>query len=169
MATKGHSDRTVAMALAVALRLGLSQQDQEWTQYTAILHDIGKIGIPEAILNRPAKLTPEEFEVMKQHPVLGCEMVSRIGFLKPIIPFVRADHERWDGKGYPDGLAGEAIPLIARIVAVVDAYDAMTSDRIYRKAPGREYAIQELKQYAGTQFDPTMVKILLEVLRDKMI
>ncbi len=96
-------------------------------------------------------------------------MVSRIGFLKPIIPFVRADHERWDGKGYPDGLAGEAIPLIARIVAVVDAYDAMTSDRIYRKAPGKEYAIQELKRCAGIQFDPTVVKTFLEVLSDKMI
>jgi response regulator RpfG family c-di-GMP phosphodiesterase len=169
VATKGHSDRTVAMALAVALRLGLSQQDQEWTQYTAILHDIGKIGIPESILNKPAKLTPEEFEVMKRHPVLGCEMISQIGFLKPIIPFVRADHERWDGRGYPDGLSGEAIPAISRIVAVVDAYDAMTSDRIYRKAPGREYAVQELERCAGTQFDPAMVKVFLEVLRDKMV
>jgi response regulator RpfG family c-di-GMP phosphodiesterase len=167
--TKGHSDRTVIMALAVALRLGMSQQEQEWTQYTAILHDIGKIGVPESILNKPDKLTSEDFEVMKRHPVLGCEMISQIEFLRPIVPFVRADHERWDGKGYPDGLAGEAIPLIARIVAVVDAYDAMTSDRIYRKAPGKEYAIQELKRRAGTQFDPTVVKAFLEVLSDKMI
>jgi response regulator RpfG family c-di-GMP phosphodiesterase len=169
VATKGHSDRTVEMALAVARRLGLSPQEQEWTQYTAILHDIGKIGVSESILNKPDKLTPEEFEVMKRHPQMGCEMISQIEFLKPIVPFVRADHERWDGKGYPDGLAGEAIPLIARIVAVVDAYDAMTSDRVYRKAPGREYAIQELNRCAGSQFDPTVVKTFLEVLREKLI
>ncbi len=167
LSMKGHCDRTVAMALAVTRRLGLSQQEQEWTQYTAILHDIGKIGIPESILNNPAKLSPEDLEVMKRHPVLGCEIISQIEFLKPIVPFVRADHERWDGKGYPDGLAGEAIPLIARIVAVVNAYDAMTSDRVYQKAPGREYAIQELKRCIGTQFDPTVVKTFLEVLIDK--
>ncbi|MCI0527412.1 MAG: response regulator [Nitrospira sp.] len=169
LATKGHSDRTVEMALAVARRLGLSQQEEEWAQYTAILHDIGKIGIPESILNKPADLTHDDFEVMRRHPLLGCEMISQIEFLRPIVPFIRADHERWDGKGYPDGLAGEAIPLIARIVAVVDAYDAMTSDRIYRKAPGREYAIQELQRCAGTQFDPTVVKTFLKILKDKLI
>ncbi|MBI3596696.1 MAG: PAS domain S-box protein [Nitrospirae bacterium] len=162
--TKGHSDRTVALALAVTRRLGLSEQEQEWAQYTAILHDIGKIGIPESILNKPAKLTPEEFEVMKRHPELGCEIISQIEFLAPVVPLVRADHERWDGRGYPDGLAGEAIPLIARIVGVVDAYDAMTSDRIYRKAPGKAYAIQELKRCAGTQFDPKVVEALLECI-----
>jgi PAS domain S-box-containing protein len=162
--TKGHSDRTVALALAVASRLGLSETEEGWAQYTAILHDIGKIGIPESILNKPDKLTPEEYEIMKRHPELGCEIISQIEFLKPIVPFVRADHERWDGRGYPDGLAGEAIPLIARIVAAVDAYDAMTSDRIYRKAPGKAYAVQELKRCAGTQFDPKVVQALLEYL-----
>lgn len=165
LATKGHSDRTVKLALAVAQKLGLSEQEQEWTQCTAILHDIGKIGIPEPILNKPSKLTAEEYEVMKRHPVLGCEIISQIEFLKPIVPFVRGDHERWDGRGYPDDLAGEEIPLIARIVAVVDAYDAMTSDRVYRKAPGKAFAIQELERCAGTQFDPSVVKAFLEVLK----
>jgi PAS domain S-box-containing protein len=164
LATKGHSDRTVALALSVARRLGLSEQEREWTQYSAILHDIGKIGIPESILNKPAKLTGEEYEIMKRHPLLGCEIVSQIDFLKPIVPFVRADHERWDGRGYPDGLKGEEIPLIARIVAAVDAYDAMTSDRVYRKALEKAYAVRELERCAGTQFDPKVVEALLDLV-----
>jgi HD-GYP domain-containing protein (c-di-GMP phosphodiesterase class II) len=162
--TKGHSDRTVAFALSVARKLGLSEQELEWTQYSAILHDIGKIGIPESILNKPAKLTEERFEVMKRHPLLGCEIVSQIDFLRPIVPFVRADHERWGGRGYPDGLKGEEIPMIARIVAAVDAYDAMTSDRVYRKALEKSHAVWELKRCAGTQFDPKVVEALLDVI-----
>ncbi len=165
--TMGHSDRTVHYALSIAERLGLSEQDQELFQYAAILHDIGKIGIPETILKKPGKLTPEEYEVMKQHPVLGAKIVQQIKFLQPVIPLVRADHERWDGKGYPDGLNGEGIPLGARVVAIVDAYDAMTSDRVYRKAPGKEYALAELQKYAGTQFDPHLVKLFLEILEKK--
>lgn len=166
--TMGHSDRTVQYALSIAERLGLSEQDQELFQYAAILHDIGKIGIPETILKKPGKLTPEEYEVMKQHPVLGAKIVQQIKFLQPVIPLVRADHERWDGKGYPDGLNGEGIPLGARVVAIVDAYDAMTSDRVYRKAPGKEYALAELQKYAGTQFDPQLVKLFLEILKKKL-
>lgn len=165
--TMGHSDRTVHYALSIAERLGLSEQDQELFQYAAILHDIGKIGIPETILKKPGKLTPEEYEVMKQHPVLGAKIVQQIKFLQPVIPLVRADHERWDGKGYPDGLNGEGIPLGARVVAIVDAYDAMTSDRVYRKALGKEYALAELQKYAGTQFDPHLVKLFLEILEKK--
>lgn len=162
--TMGHSDRTVKHALALAKQLGASEQDQELFQYAAILHDIGKIGIPEAILKKQGKLTPEEIEVMKQHPVLGAQIVQQIKFLAPVVPLVRADHERWDGKGYPDGMQGEDIPLGARVVAIVDAYDAMTSDRVYRKAPGKEYAIAELKKYAGTQFDPQLVNAFLKIL-----
>jgi putative nucleotidyltransferase with HDIG domain len=162
--TMGHSDRTVAYALKIANQIGLSDQEQEWIQYAAILHDIGKIGIPETILKKPAELTPEEFEVMKQHPVFGAQIVQQIKFLSPVVPLVRADHERWDGNGYPDGLRGEEIPLGARIVAIVDAYDAMTQDRVYRKAPGKAYAIAELKKYAGIQFDPRLVDVFLKVL-----
>ncbi|MBI3609077.1 MAG: response regulator [Nitrospirae bacterium] len=165
--TMGHSDRTVEHALALAKRMGVSEKDQELFQYAAILHDIGKIGIPEMILKKPAKLTTEEFEVMKQHPVLGARIVQQIKFLEPVVPLVRADHERWDGKGYPDGLKGEAIPLGARVVAIVDAYDAMTSDRVYRKAPGKEYALAELQKNAGTQFDPDLIKLFLEILNRK--
>ncbi len=165
--TMGHSDRTVEYALAVAKGLGLSEVDQELFEYAAILHDIGKIGIPETILKKPGKLTPEEYEVMKQHPAFGAKIVQQIKFLGPVVPLVRADHERWDGKGYPDGLRGEKIPLGARVVAIVDAYDAMTSDRVYRKALGKEYAIAELKKYAGTQFDPQLVKLFLEILEKK--
>ncbi len=165
--TMGHSDRTVEYALAVAKGLGLSEVDQELFEYAAILHDIGKIGIPETILKKPGKLTPEEYEVMKQHPAFGAKIVQQIKFLGPVVPLVRADHERWDGKGYPDGLRGEKIPLGARVVAIVDAYDAMTSDRVYRKALGKEYAISELRKYAGTQFDPQLVKLFLEILEKK--
>ncbi|MBI3812671.1 MAG: response regulator [Nitrospirae bacterium] len=165
--TMGHSDRTVTYALAVSKRLGLSEVDQELFQYAAILHDIGKIGIPETILKKPGKLTPEEYEVMKRHAGLGAKIVQQIKFLEPVVPLVRADHERWDGKGYPDGLNGEKIPLGARVVAIVDAYDAMTSDRVYRKAPGKEYAIAELQKYAGAQFDPHLVKLFLEILEKK--
>jgi HD-GYP domain-containing protein (c-di-GMP phosphodiesterase class II) len=102
---------------------------------------------------------------MKQHPVYGAQIVRQIKFLNHVVPLVQADHERWDGKGYPDGLKGEQIPLGARIVALVDAYDAMTSDRVYRKAPGKSFAIEEMERCSGTQFDPHIVGVFLEILR----
>jgi putative nucleotidyltransferase with HDIG domain len=162
--TMGHSDRTVAYAMKMTKKMGLSDQEQEWIQYAAILHDIGKIGIPETILKKPGKLTTEEYEIMKRHPELGAQIVQQIEFLSPVVPLVRADHERWDGKGYPDGLSREQIPVGARIVAIVDAYDAMTADRVYRKSPGKEYAVAELRKYAGAQFDPHLVDLFLKVL-----
>ncbi|HUK55253.1 MAG TPA: HD domain-containing phosphohydrolase [Nitrospiria bacterium] len=164
--TMGHSDRTVEHALLLGRRLGFSENDQEVLQYAAILHDIGKIGIPESILKKPGKLTADEYEVMKQHPVLGAQIIQPVKFLEPVVPLVRADHERWDGKGYPNGLRGEEIPLGARVVALVDAYDAMTFDRVYRKAPGKEYAVNEMQKNAGTQFDPQLVKLFLEILKE---
>ncbi len=162
--TKGHSDRTMAYALAVAKKMGLSEQEQEWGQYAAVLHDIGKIGIPESILKKPGKLTHEEYEVMRRHVTYGGMIVRKIKFLDPIVSSVEADHERWDGNGYPRGLKGEEIPLLGRIVAVVDAYDAMTANRVYRKAPGKAFAIEELRRCAGSQFDPTVVEVFLETL-----
>jgi HD-GYP domain-containing protein (c-di-GMP phosphodiesterase class II) len=162
--TRNHSDRTVIHAELIGRRLGLSTEERLHVRYAAILHDIGKIGIPEAILNKPAGLTEEEYALMKRHPLIGAAIVEHIAFLRPVIPLIRHDHERWDGCGYPDGLKGEAIPLGSRIIAVVDAYDAMAVDRIYRKAPGHEFALSELRRCAGTQFDPTVVEAFISVI-----
>jgi response regulator RpfG family c-di-GMP phosphodiesterase len=162
--TRRHSDRTVTHADQIGRQLGLSDLDRLHTRYAAILHDIGKIGIPEQILNKPAKLTEAEYEIMKRHPNIGAAIVGHIEFLKPVIPLILHDHERWDGRGYPDGLQRDEIPLGSRIIAVVDAYDAMAVDRVYRKAPGHEHAMQELRRCAGTQFDPTVVEAFLDVL-----
>jgi len=163
--TRGHSDRTVELTTRIAHALGLSDQEIDWIKYAAILHDIGKIGIPEQVLNKPDKLTTEEYELMKKHPIFGAQIVGQVQFLAPVVLLVRHDHERWDGKGYPDGLKGEAIPLGSRIVSAVDAYDAMTTDRVYRKAPGKAFAIEELKRCKGSQFDPKVVEIFLEIIK----
>ncbi len=165
-ATRGHSERSVEYATALARKLGLSREQEERLQYAAILHDIGKIGIPDSILNKPGKLTDEEFAVMKTHPVKGDAIVSKVPFLEQVGPLIRHHHERWDGKGYPDGLTGEQIPIESRIIAVLDSYEAMTSDRIYRKAPGSEYAQNELRRCAGTQFDPLVVETFLKLVND---
>jgi len=162
--TRHHSDRTMVHAELTGQRLGLSLEERVHLRYAAILHDIGKIGIPEAILNKPARLTEEEYTLMKRHPLIGAAIVEHITFLHPVIPIIRHDHERWDGLGYPDGLKGEGIPIGARIIAVVDAYDAMAIDRIYRKAPGHAFALQELRRCAGTQFDPMVVEAFLSAI-----
>ena len=125
---------------------------------------MGKIGIPDNILNKPGKLTAEEYELMKSHPVKGANIVSKIHSLERIAPVIRHHHERWDGTGYPDGIAGENIPIESRIVAVLDSFDAMTADRVYRKAPGRDFAISELRRCSGTQFDPRAVAAFLKIL-----
>jgi len=164
--TRGHSDRTVEFAAAIAKGIGLSPEGTDHIKYAAILHDIGKIGIPESILNKPGPLTEEEFEVMKKHPELGANIVKQIKFLAPVAPIIFHHQERFDGKGYPVGLSGEAIPIGSRIIAVLDAFDAMTSDRVYRKAPGKERAISELKQFSGTQFDPQVVESFLTLLEE---
>jgi response regulator RpfG family c-di-GMP phosphodiesterase len=162
--TRHHSDRTVIHAELTGQRLGLSTEERLHVRYAAILHDIGKIGIPEAILNKPAGLTEEEYAEMKRHPIIGAAIVEHVAFLRPVIPLIRHDHERWDGCGYPDGLKGEEIPLGARIIAVVDAYDAMAVDRVYRKAPGHEFALRELRRCAGTQFDPAVVEAFISAI-----
>jgi HD-GYP domain-containing protein (c-di-GMP phosphodiesterase class II) len=132
------------------------------------LHDIGKIGIDDAILRKPDRLTPEEFAVMKTHTVKGAEIVATIPDLHPIIPIVRSHHERWDGNGYPDGLRGEAIPRLARIVAVADAFDAMTSDRPYRKGMEAEVAFAEVQKMSARQFDPECARAFL-AMRDRVL
>lgn len=164
--TGSHCNRLFQQAMLIAERLKLSANEKEQLQYVALLHDIGKIGVPESILQKPDKLTSEEYQIMKNHPLIGADILGRVSFLAPIAPLIKAHHERYDGKGYPCGLKGEDIPIQSRIVAVLDAYDAMTSDRPYRKSPGIEYAIRELQRCAGTQFDPKIVEIFLSILKE---
>lgn len=164
--TRGHSDRTVEYAMEIAFKMKLTELEKENLKYAAILHDVGKIGIPESILNKPAKLTDDEYELIKTHPVIGSEIIFNISFLKAIAPLVKSHHERYDGKGYPNGLKGDDIPIESRIVSVLDAYDAMTSDRPYRKSQGKEWAMEELRRFAGTQFDPNVVESFISILGD---
>ena len=162
--TRGHCDRTVEYAMAIAETLGLPEEERKSLRYAAFLHDVGKIGIHEAILAKEGRLTEEEFRMMRAHPSLGAEIIKGVEFLKPVVPLVYHHQERYDGKGYPEGLSGEAIPLGARIVAVLDTFDAMTSDRPYRKAMPLAQAIVELRRCAGSQFDPRVVEAFIGVL-----
>ncbi|HZB35457.1 MAG TPA: HD-GYP domain-containing protein [Gaiellaceae bacterium] len=160
--TGEHSRDVVALTLAVVDELGLSERDRRDAEFAALLHDVGKIRIPNEIINKPGKLTPEEWELMKQHTIEGERLLHRVGgLLGEIGKIIRSCHERHDGTGYPDGLAGEEIPLVARIVACCDAYNAMTTDRSYRKAMSRGEAVAEVRRGAGTQFDPVVVEALI--------
>jgi response regulator RpfG family c-di-GMP phosphodiesterase len=151
--TAGHSDRVATYAMYLATRLGLPPDMIEIVRQSALMHDIGKIGCVMN-LNKPGKLTQDEYEVFKKHPGYGKDIIDPIKFLHPLIPGVHLHHERWDGRGYPLGLKGNDVPLIARIIAVADTYDAMTSDRAYRRALPHEVAVNEIERCAGTQFDP---------------
>jgi response regulator RpfG family c-di-GMP phosphodiesterase len=166
---QGHSSRMVEYAQAVAERLKLSPNDRTSLRYAILILDIGNVGILDRVLNKPDKLQKEEYEEVKRHVMLGTQIVKRIKFLDGVTPVIYHHHERWDGKGYPDGLAAEKIPLCARIVAVIDAFDAMTSDRPYRKAMPSAEAIAELKRCSGSQFDPAVVEAFLEVLKSKKV
>ncbi|MBI5206427.1 MAG: GAF domain-containing protein, partial [Candidatus Firestonebacteria bacterium] len=162
--TRGHSDRVIKYAVDIAKNLGLSDWQMENIRYGGALHDIGKIGISELIINKDRFLTKEEFAIIKKHPVIGASIIEPIEFLKPIRSIIRHHHEHYDGNGYPDGLEGENIIFEARILAVADAYDAMTSDRPYRNALSSQQALVELKKNAGTQFDPKIVGIFEDLL-----
>ena len=165
--TGEHSRSVVELVQAVTDHLHVDPGTRQEMEFAALLHDVGKISIPKEILNKPAKLTAEEFELMKTHTVEGQFLLDRVGgLLGRIGEVVRSCHERWDGKGYPDGLKGEQIPLAARIVFVCDAYNAMTTDRPYRSAMSSADALEELRTNAGTQFDPTIVAALVEVVQD---
>jgi HD-GYP domain-containing protein (c-di-GMP phosphodiesterase class II) len=166
--TGDHTDRVTRYALVLGRRLELPQRELDLLQTGTPLHDIGKIGIDDAILHKPGRLTPEEFEIMKMHTVKGAEFLAPFPDLHPAIPIVRSHHERWDGRGYPDRLAGEAIPRLARIVTVADAFDAMTSDRPYRKGMSTEAAFAELEAQSGLQFDPVCAGAFLEI-RDQVL
>jgi putative nucleotidyltransferase with HDIG domain len=165
--TRGHCDRTVEYAMAIAEKLALSEGEQKALRYAAFLHDVGKIGIHESILAKEGRLTEDEYRMMQSHPSLGADIIKGVEFLEPVVPLVYHHQERYDGKGYPSGLAGDAIPLGARIVAVLDTFDAMTSNRPYRKAMGLDKAIAELRRCAGTQFDPQVVEAFIAVLEER--
>lgn len=155
-----HLQRVRVYTLEIAKELGLDEKEIEALQAAALLHDIGKLAVPEQIINKPGRLTPEEFEKMKIHPIVGAEILERVEFPYPVAPIVRSHHERWDGSGYPDGLKGEEIPRGARILTAVDCLDALASHRQYRPALPLDVAMQEVKAMSGSSFDPAVVEIL---------
>ena len=161
--TGGHTQRVTNYSLLLADKLGLPAVDRRRLQIGTPLHDIGKIGVDDAILRKTGKLTPQEYDSMKLHPLLGVSILGSIPGLAPILPIVRSHHERWDGSGYPDGLRGEDIPRLARVVAVADVFDAMASDRPYRASLPLDYAFNELAAKAGSQFDAVIVEAFLQL------
>jgi diguanylate cyclase (GGDEF)-like protein/putative nucleotidyltransferase with HDIG domain len=158
--THKHLHRVRTYAIEIAKELGLGEQDLDALRAAALLHDIGKLAVPDHIISKPGRLTPEEFEKMKIHPVVGADILEKVAFPYPVAPIVRSHHERWNGSGYPDGLKGEGIPIGARILAVVDCLDAMASDRQYRKSLPLGEAMKKVAEEAGTSFDPKVVEIL---------
>ncbi|MBI5236297.1 MAG: HD domain-containing protein [Deltaproteobacteria bacterium] len=162
--TSGHSERVTSYALLIGARMGLPAKDMKTLETAGLLHDIGKLGTYEGILNKPGPLNPEEYAVMKQHPGKGAEILAPIRQLEEVLAPIRHHHENYDGAGYPDGLKGEAIPFLARILAVADTTDAMAADRPYRKGRGMDVIKAELKRCSGAQFDPTVVDAFLKVL-----
>jgi putative nucleotidyltransferase with HDIG domain len=163
--TAGHSERVSKSSVVIARQLGLPEAEVAVIRLGALLHDIGKIGLADDILQKPDPLTLEEFEQIKRHPALGARILRQVSFLEPHLSIVELHHERPDGHGYPFGLRGDEIPLAARIVHVADAYDAMTSARAYRPARPLSTAIAELRLYSGTQFDPACVQAFTEALK----
>ena len=167
--THHHSDHVTDYAVAIALEMGLSDEMIKDIQYAGMIHDIGKIGIQEEILTKPARLSAAEFDVIKTHPLIGERMIAPIKFLENVAPIILYHHERFDGTGYREGLKGEDIPLGARVISVADAYDAMTTDRPYRAGMDKDAAIEELKRNSGTQFDPKVVEAFIRVLNKRKI
>ena len=167
--TRGHAGRVRQVCMAMAQESGLSEDDQTMLEFAAELHDVGKIGVKGEILNKKTTLTEEEYEHIKEHPVIAELILKDVGLLAPVRPLIRAHHERWDGTGYPDGLAGEDIPFLARIMAVADSYDAMLTQRPYRPPLSLEETLNEIKQCAGGQFDPAVVDLFERVLRKGLL
>jgi putative nucleotidyltransferase with HDIG domain len=164
--SSGHAHRVAVMAEVVASRLGWDEEDVELLRMGAALHDIGKLAIPERILRKAGPLDDDELGEMRRHPEEGARMVARHRSLQLVVPAVLYHHERWDGSGYPVGVEGEAIPAEARVLAVVDAFDAMTTDRSYRRALSEAAAVEELERCSGTQFDPEIVRVFVEAWQD---
>jgi len=158
--THEHLHRVRTYAIEIAKELGLNEEESDALRAAALLHDIGKLAVPDHIINKPGRLTPEEFEKMKIHPIVGADILERVAFPYPVAPIVRAHHEKWNGKGYPDGLKGEEIPIGARILAAVDCLDALASDRQYRKAVPLDEAMKKVAGEAGAAFDPKVIEVL---------
>lgn len=164
--TRSHLDRTYQYAMTLTKRVAPELAQRAEVGYGFLLHDIGKVCLPDAIVNKPGPLTEEEWKMMRLHPVIGLQLVQPIRLLGDAVKIIRSHHERWDGRGYPERVAGEDIYLPARIFAVVDAFDAMTADRPYRKAMPIELAMEEIDRCAGTQFDPEVARAFLKLLED---
>jgi putative nucleotidyltransferase with HDIG domain len=162
--TRGHSDRVAALSVRIGRELGLGASELLALEYGGILHDIGKIGVPEQVLAKPEKLTPEELSLVRSHAAVGAEIVKGVTFLEAALPAIRHHHERWDGSGYPDRLAGEAIPLVARIVNAADTWDACTSERPYQRALSSDDVATIMSSLRGTQLDPRVHDALLRAL-----
>ena len=167
--TKGHSSRVAAYASEIARRMKLSQDDAEKLYYITLMHDCGKIGVPDSVLKKPGRLTAEEFEIIKRHTTLGDSVLEKFTAIPGIRDGAHYHHERFDGGGYPSGLLGDEIPLCARIICVADSFDAMCSDRCYRKHLSKEKIISELTQNAGKQFDPTIVPYMIDMINDGFV
>ncbi len=167
--TSQHSKRVSEYSVLIASRYGFTKEEQENLRRAALLHDIGKVGIPDRILNKPARLDDEEYAVMKTHVTRGAEILKGLTSIDHVVEGARFHHERYDGRGYPDGLKGEEIPLYGRIIAIADAFDAMTANRVYRKKQDFSYVMDELKKNRGTQFDPELLDIFLKLIDDKVI
>lgn len=165
--TCGHSERVALLSRRLATEAGLQPQLIERIYMAGLLHDVGKIGVPEGVLQKAGRLTPEEFDQMKKHPLVGARILKDIKQIEDIIPGVLHHHERYDGKGYPHGLTGQHIPLMGRIICLADCFDAMTSNRTYRRALPLEVALTEIRRYAGTQFDPSLAQCFLQITPDE--
>jgi putative two-component system response regulator len=163
--THRHSERVATLTAQLARELGLSEAERETAELSALLHDVGKIAVPDSILNKPGRLTPEEFAEMRKHPVHGARILGNIqsATVKAVLPGVQYHHEKWDGTGYPEGLSGEAIPFLGRLLGVADFYDALTSARSYRGALSAEETIGLIAKGAGTHFDPTVAAAIVRI------
>ena len=164
--TEGHSQRVAIYSKELARRMGMNAAMQEHIYYVALLHDIGKIGIPDSVLNKPGRLTDEEYGIIKRHPLIGADILKNYTAIKDVTDGARYHHERYDGKGYCEGLAGGNIPLIARIIAVADTYDAMSSKRCYRESLSSEVIIDELERVSGSQLDPAIVPHMIDMINE---
>lgn len=164
--TEGHSERVTSMTLRLARHLGMGEEELVAVRWGALLHDIGKIGVPDSILQKPGSLTPEEWDIMRLHPVYAYEMLLPIPFLQPTLSIPYCHHEKWDGSGYPRGLRGEEIPFMARLFSVIDVWDALCSDRPYRKAWEQERALEHIRANSGTQFDSAVVEAFDSLYRE---